>query len=123
MYPRTLLYILTPIPNPGYSIALCRHNLGDLPGALAGLTEILVSDPLFVDALISRGNVYIDYRLPAYVLLARRDYCRVLRLNPVCIPGYVNLALSLQLDGNLQQAWMLLSTALGIAPYDTTVYP
>lgn len=44
-----------------HAVALCRHRTGDLVGAVAGYTRLLATNPEFSEALLARGNAYMDY--------------------------------------------------------------
>jgi tetratricopeptide (TPR) repeat protein len=44
-----------------HAVALCRHRTGDLQGAVADYSRLLRANPQFSDALLARGNAYMDY--------------------------------------------------------------
>jgi len=47
-------------------------------------------------------------------LFIRRDYERVLHIDPLCLPARVNLAYCLQVTGKFMQAWHQFTAAIAI---------
>lgn len=101
-------------PRVKHSISLCLHKLGRFEEAVDHYSAALEADPLFVEALLGRGNVFTDYAHAVGRLEGRRDYQRAIRMDPRCISAYVNLAYSLQCDGRFMDAWNVVSSALRI---------
>ncbi|KAK7097844.1 uncharacterized protein [Littorina saxatilis] len=97
-----------------HTLGLCFHKLGRLQEAVATFTQCLQIKPFFLDGLIARGNVYMDYSSETGTMHARRDYERALRLDPVCLAARVNLAYTLQVCGKLMQAWRNFTIAVSI---------
>ncbi|ESP04783.1 hypothetical protein LOTGIDRAFT_156007 [Lottia gigantea] len=99
-----------------HTLGLCYHKLGRLQEAVQTFTDCLKLKPFFLDGLISRGNVYMDYGHADGLDFARRDYQRALRLDPMCLPARVNLAYTLQVEGHLMQAWEQFTSAIEVKP-------
>lgn len=95
-----------------HTLGLCFHKLGRLQEAVQTFTKCLHLKPFFLDGLIARGNVYMDYGHTSGTLQARRDYERALRLDPMCLTARVNLAYTLQVCGKLMQAWRNFTIAI-----------
>jgi len=108
-------------PRVIHSIALCRHRVRKLEQAVEEYTQALAVDPHYTEALLGRGNVYTDYGHAEGRVAGRCDYQRAIRVNPMCIPAYVNLCYSLQSEGRFQDAWNITTTALSIAPHNRSV--
>jgi Tfp pilus assembly protein PilF len=79
-------------------------------------TQCLKLKPFFLDGLIARGNVYMDYGHAEGTLQARRDYERALVLDPLCVSARVNLAYTLQVMGKCMQAWRNFTIAITLKP-------
>ncbi|XP_052281417.1 uncharacterized protein LOC127878913 isoform X2 [Dreissena polymorpha] len=99
-----------------HSLGLCYHKLGQLQEAVKTFTLCVKSQPFFLDGIIARGNVYMDYGHEQGLRYAMRDYERVLRLDPMNLPARVNLAYTLQVAGHFMQAWRQFTTALDMKP-------
>ncbi|KAK6173455.1 hypothetical protein SNE40_016901 [Patella caerulea] len=99
-----------------HTLGLCYHKLDCLQEAVKTFTQCLEIKPFFLDGLISRGNVYMDYGNKDGLIFARRDYQRALKLNPMCLPARVNLAYTLQVEGHLMQAWRQFTAAIEVKP-------
>nr|KAG5709228.1 hypothetical protein BaRGS_017980 [Batillaria attramentaria] len=95
-----------------HTLGLCFHKLGRLQEAVATFSQCLQLKPFFLDGLIARGNVYMDYGHEAGIIQARRDYERALRLDPLCLTARVNLAYTLQVCGKMMQAWRNFTIAI-----------
>ena len=87
-------------------------RLGRLQEAVSTFTKCLQLKPFFLDGLIARGNVFMDYGHEAGIKQARRDYERALRLDPMCLAARVNLAYTLQVCGKLMRAWRNFTIAI-----------
>lgn len=98
------------------NVWLAVSSLGLLQEAVSTYTKCLSFRPFFLDGLIARGNVYMDYGHKAGKREARRDYERALRLDPMCMAARVNLAYSLQVTGKLMQAWRNFTIAITLKP-------
>lgn len=59
------------------AIGLCHHLNGSLNSALEAYTEALGLDPVFLEALVGRGDVYMDKCTDGDRERARADYCKV----------------------------------------------
>ncbi|CAL1530862.1 unnamed protein product [Lymnaea stagnalis] len=88
-----------------HTLGLCFHKLRHLREAVSTFTKCLKLKPFFLDGLIARGNVFMDYGHEQGIEMARRDYQRVLRLDPLCLPARINLAYTAQVSGKMMQAW------------------
>ncbi|XP_064609394.1 LOW QUALITY PROTEIN: uncharacterized protein LOC135473473 [Liolophura sinensis] len=102
--------------NIHHSLGLCYHKLNQLQLSVVAFTKSLTENPFFLNALVARGNVYMDYGHKAGLNQARSDYQRALVLNPNFLPARVNLAYSLQVHGSFMQAWRQFTAAIAINP-------
>lgn len=82
--------------------------------AIDKFTEIYVAHAHFHDALISRGNVYVDYGNSEGFAKAERDYDHVLLRDSNNLDAHINLAYLNQINGRFQRAWNQLTKALQI---------
>ncbi|XP_012943224.1 uncharacterized protein LOC101857057 [Aplysia californica] len=99
-----------------HTLGLCYHKLNRLKDAVATFTQCLQLKPFFLDGLIARGNVFMDYGHQRGLEFARRDYQRALRLDPLCLPARINLAYTAQVSGKLMQAWRHFTAAIEVKP-------
>ncbi|XP_061164225.1 uncharacterized protein LOC133173256 [Saccostrea echinata] len=99
-----------------HTLGLCYHKMDRLKEAVGVFTSCLERNPFFVEGIIARGNVYMDYGSPRGVIYARRDYERVLMQNPLHLPARVNLAYTLQVSGKFMHAWRQFTAAIEINP-------
>ena len=77
-------------------------------------TGALALNPFFVEAVVGRGNVYMDFVDEENREKARRDYERALHINPHFLPARCNLAFSLQVSiGGSELALLGLQVVLG----------
>ena len=81
---------------------------------MSTFTQCLQLKPFFLDGLIARGNVFMDYGHEAGIKQARRDYERALHLDPMCLTARVNLAYTMQVCGKLMQAWRNFTIAISL---------
>lgn len=79
-----------------HSLAFCYHRLEKLDEALECYTAALTLNPFFVEAVVGRGNVFMDFVDEENREKARRDYERALHINPHFLAARCNLAYSLQ---------------------------
>jgi tetratricopeptide (TPR) repeat protein len=80
--------------------------------AIGALTEAYSIDNRFIDALISRGNVYVDYGHNEAFNRAQRDYEHVLLREANNIDAHINLAYLHQISGKFMRAWNQFTAAL-----------
>ncbi|XP_059155839.1 uncharacterized protein LOC131940934 [Physella acuta] len=99
-----------------HTLGLCLHKLRRLKEAVSTFTKCLQLKPFFLDGLIARGNVFMDYGHDVGLEMARRDYQRVLRLDPLCLPARINLAYTAQVSGKLMQAWKHFTAVIDLRP-------
>ncbi|XP_046576439.1 LOW QUALITY PROTEIN: uncharacterized protein LOC124284394 [Haliotis rubra] len=99
-----------------HTLGLCFHKLGQLQEAVKTFSQCIELKPFFLDGLISRGNVYMDYGHDDGLKYARRDYERALILDPMCLAARVNLAYTMQVAGKLMQAWRHFTAAITVKP-------
>ena len=64
-------------PSLPQALGLCHHRSGDLSSALEAYSSALSLDPVFTEALLGRGDVYMDRGTSEAREKARRDYCQV----------------------------------------------
>lgn len=99
-----------------HTLGLCYHKMNRLKESVGVFTACIEKNPFFLDGIIARGNVYMDYGNKEGIIYARRDYERALHLDPLCLPARVNLAYTLQVSGKFMQAWHQFTAAIDIKP-------
>ncbi len=101
---------------PSVCFALKLQNyfqrLKKLDEALEILTAIIELNPSYIEAIISRGNVLVDYGHERGFERAKSDFERVLLRKPNDLDVRTNLAYLLQIKGKFMQSWSQFS--LGI---------
>ncbi|XP_070553805.1 uncharacterized protein [Ptychodera flava] len=102
-------------PKIRHTLGLCFHKLNRLEEAVQTFTGALLVDRYFLDALIGRGNAFMDYGHEIANTAARHDYETAIHLDPVCLPARVNLGYNLQVSGKFQQAWNHFTACLQIS--------
>jgi tetratricopeptide (TPR) repeat protein len=95
-------------------IGICYHKLGDLDKAIATQSDIYYSNSKFHDALISRGNIFIDFNTEKGFKDAQKDYETVLIRDGRNIDAHINLAYLFQITGKFKRAWQQFTTAMEI---------
>ncbi len=85
-------------------------------------TDIYARNSRYFDALVSRGNVYVDFGTPEYFQKAQRDYEHVLHRDPRNIDAHINLAYFFQITGKFQRAWNQFTEALKIRSNFAPIY-
>ncbi|XP_077983613.1 uncharacterized protein LOC144438458 [Glandiceps talaboti] len=103
-------------PKIRHTLGLCFHKLNRLEEAVKTYTGALQVDKYFLDALIGRGNAFMDYGHDIANTAARHDYETAMHLDPLCLPARVNLGYNLQVTGKFQQAWNHFTACLHISP-------
>jgi tetratricopeptide (TPR) repeat protein len=103
-------------PRVIHSIALCRHRVGLLEESVNDYTRAIASGSAYTEALLGRGNAFTDYGHKEGRKAGRCDYQRAIRVDPTLMTGYINLAYSLQCEGQFQDAFNVLSSALRLNP-------
>jgi tetratricopeptide (TPR) repeat protein len=86
------------------------------------LTFAYQLEPSFLDALLSRGNVFVDFGNQEAFQKAQADYFLVLRINPRNIDAHINLAYLYQITGLFQKAWDLFTLAIEFEPKLPSLY-
>jgi tetratricopeptide (TPR) repeat protein len=99
-----------------HMIGVCLHRLGNYDNAVERLTEAFDLDKSFLDALISRGNVYIDYGNELGFMKAMRDYQHVLLKQSANMDAHINLGYLYQIMSRFKLAWEQFSEAIEINP-------
>jgi tetratricopeptide (TPR) repeat protein len=102
--------------NIHHMIGVCLHRLKRYEEAIDKLTMAFDLNKEFLDALISRGNVYVDYGSEAGFNKAQRDYQHVLLKQPTHIDAHINLGYLYQITGRFKLAWEQFSEAIQINP-------
>ncbi|KAL5011387.1 hypothetical protein ScPMuIL_009938 [Solemya velum] len=99
-----------------HTLGLCYHKMGHLRESVRVFTTCVKNNPYFLDGIIARGNVYMDFGTDEGIIYARRDYERVIIKDPLCMPARVNLAYTLQVSGKFMQAWTQFTNAIQLKP-------
>ena len=68
-------------PSLPHALALCHHRAGNLPASLAAYTSALGLDPVFIEAMLGRGDVCMDSGTEEGRDNARHDYSKVSHRN------------------------------------------
>lgn len=89
-------YTLAKMPQTLLTIALVKHELHDVPGAIEALDALLEEWPNNVDALYNRGTLLSQLGKGSDAIT---DFLKVLRLHPGFAPAEINLG---QLYANIQ---------------------
>lgn len=93
--------------------------MGKYREAVDKLTETYDKNPKFYDAIISRGNAYVDFGTPEAFHKAQRDFELVLLKDPKNLDAHINLSYLLQMTGSYMKAWNQFTEALEIYPSKT----
>jgi serine/threonine protein kinase/Tfp pilus assembly protein PilF len=90
---------------------LARERLGDYPGAIEDLTELLARQPDRADVLAHRGDLYLIQNAPQ---MALRDFEAALRLDPGRADAYAGRALCRARAGQDREALADAAKAVGL---------
>jgi tetratricopeptide (TPR) repeat protein len=99
-----------------HMIGICLHRLKSYEEATDRFTRAFDLNKDFLEALISRGNVYVDYGSEAGFNKAQRDYQHVLLKQPENMDAHINLGYLYQITGRFKLAWEQFSEAVQINP-------
>ncbi|RNA23613.1 Tetratricopeptide repeat 6 [Brachionus plicatilis] len=99
-----------------HMIGLCLHKLERYSEAISVLSEAYQINPRFFNALISRGNVYVDLGHDKAFEKAQKDYGTVLDLYPDNLDAHINLAYLFQITGRFKLAWDQFTKAIQLKP-------
>ena len=99
-----------------HMIGICLHRLQAYDKALYVLTQAFDLNKNFLDALISRGNVLVDYGNEFGFGRAKRDYEYVLLKEPSNVDALINLGYLYQVMGRFKLAWEQFSAAIKLKP-------
>ena len=80
--------------------------------AVKKLSETHALNASYHEALLSRGNVYVDFGNREAFELARQDYQAILRTDASNMDAQINMAYLLQMVGRFQRAWQQFSNAM-----------
>lgn len=93
-----------------------KQRLGEYDKSIDKLTETFQLNTSFVDALISRGNVYVDYGSEPFFSKALMDYEHVLLKEASNVDAHINLGYLYQIMGRFKLAWEQFTTAIKFQP-------
>ena len=91
--------------NIQHMIGVCLRKLEKYDDAVAVLTNIYNKNKNFHDALISRGNTYVDFGTTEAFAKAQSDYEHVLENDSRNLDAHINLAYLFQMTGKFKRAW------------------
>lgn len=94
------------------SLLSSLNRLEEYSKAIEKLTETYHINPNFQEALISRGNVYVDLGHKEAFAKAQRDYELVLLREEANVDAQINMAYLYQMTGRFKRAWDQFSTAM-----------
>ncbi len=101
--------------NIQHMIGVCLRKLERYDDAVQILTDTFLKNMDFHDALLSRGNTYVDFGTDEAFLKAQKDYEHVLLRDARNLDAYVNLAYLFQMTGRFQLAWEQFTKAMDIS--------
>ena len=96
------------------SLLFSLFRLEEYSKAIEKLTETYHINPNLQEALISRGNVYVDLGKEEAFAKAQRDYELVLLREEANVDAQINMAYLYQMTGRFKRAWDQFSTAMKI---------
>ncbi|XP_014672870.1 PREDICTED: uncharacterized protein LOC106813278 [Priapulus caudatus] len=99
-----------------HTLGVCYHRLQQLQTAVLCFSDAAKLDKFMLEAYVGRANALMDYGSDSAQFWARKDYERVLRLQPTYLPARIALAFNLQAAGKFQKAWNHLSIAVSLDP-------
>jgi tetratricopeptide (TPR) repeat protein len=116
--------------DPKYRIllALLQHKVGNYDASIAEYNKVtkaiviqkaLKLSSYRADILIGRGNVYSSSE---QFTKARRDYQRVIHVDPRSYKAFINIAFSYQAEGNFKRAWSVFTTLISMDSGNSEAY-
>lgn len=108
--------------NIQHMIGVCLRKLEKYDDAVETLTDIYVKNVNFHDALISRGNTYVDFGTSEAFEKAESDYEHVLLMDSKNLNAHINLAYLFQMTGRFKKAWDQFTQATQINSSKNTSY-
>ena len=97
--------------NIQHMIGVCLRKLDKFNEAVEVLSNIYAISGNFHDALISRGNTFVDFGTEEAFEKAQRDYEMVLSRDPSNLDAHINLAYLFQMTGKFKRAWEQFTSA------------
>jgi hypothetical protein len=85
-----------------------------LNDAIEVLTNTINLNKNYNNALVSRGNVYVDFGTEYGFKKAYSDYAHVLIKNPCDFDARINLAYLMQLQNKHMHAWRIFTGSMAI---------
>lgn len=101
--------------NIQHMIGVCLRKLDKFNDAVDVLSNIYRINENFHDALISRGNTFVDFGTEEAFEKAQQDYEMVLSRDPRNLDAHINLAYLFQMTGKFQRAWDQFTSASQIS--------
>ena len=80
------------------------------------LTATIILNKNYNNALVSRGNVYVDYGNEFGFKKAKSDYAHALMKNPYDYDARVNLAYLLQMQNRHKYSWRIFTSSIVLHP-------
>ncbi|XP_026264767.2 tetratricopeptide repeat protein 6 [Urocitellus parryii] len=105
-----------------HATAMCHHRIKEYEDAVSFFTWALKLNPNFLDALVGRGNSYMEYGNDEATKQAQKDFLKALHFNPSCIKARISLCYNLQAQGKFQKAWNHFTIAIEIDPKSYLAY-
>uniref|UniRef100_A0A8C9UW70 Tetratricopeptide repeat domain 6 n=1 Tax=Spermophilus dauricus TaxID=99837 RepID=A0A8C9UW70_SPEDA len=105
-----------------HATAMCHHRIKEYEDAVSFFTWALKLNPHFLDALVGRGNSYMEYGHDEATKQAQKDFLKALHFNPSCIKARISLCYNLQAQGKFQKAWNHFTIAIEIDPKSYLAY-
>jgi hypothetical protein len=87
-----------------------------LDDAIRVLTNTIELNKNYNNALVSRGNVYVDYGHEIGFKKAYSDYAHALLKNPRDYDARINLAYLMQMKNRHKDAWRLFTGSIELQP-------
>ncbi|KAM5175941.1 tetratricopeptide repeat protein 6 [Callospermophilus lateralis] len=105
-----------------HATAMCHYRIKEYEDAVSFFTWALKLNPHFLDALVGRGNSYMEYGHDEATKQAQKDFLKALHFNPSCIKARISLCYNLQAQGKFQKAWNHFTIAIEVDPKSYLAY-
>uniref|UniRef100_A0A8D2AGE8 Tetratricopeptide repeat domain 6 n=1 Tax=Sciurus vulgaris TaxID=55149 RepID=A0A8D2AGE8_SCIVU len=105
-----------------HATAMCHHRIKEFEDAVNFFTWALKLNPRFLDALVGRGNSYMEYGNDEATKQAQKDFLKALHFNPLYAKARISLGYNLQAQGKFQKAWNHFTIAIEVDPKNYLAY-
>ncbi|XP_047392426.1 tetratricopeptide repeat protein 6-like isoform X2 [Sciurus carolinensis] len=105
-----------------HAAAMCHHRIKEFEDAVNFFAWALKLNPRFLDALVGRGNSYMEYGNDEATKQAQKDFLKALHFNPLYAKARISLGYNLQAQGKFQKAWNHFTIAIEVDPKNYLAY-